>query len=93
VRVQSVTLSGNTALNVAAFYKQRPGGAVLHDNRHQTPAVCGPAAPGASSRFRNTVLQNPGYANCDGDGTAITDDGHNYAADTTAPCPAAQPDR
>jgi hypothetical protein len=37
------------------------------------------------------VLQNPGFLNCDGDGTAqISDDSHNFSADNSCVLPSSQ---
>jgi predicted outer membrane repeat protein len=45
-----------------------------------------------NSRFRSTVLQNPGFLNCDGDGTgSVSDDSHNYSTDSSCPLPTSQP--
>ena len=44
-----------------------------------------------NTRFRDTVLQNPGSLNCDGDGTAqISDDSHNFSTDNSCPLPNSQ---
>ena len=46
---------------------------------------------GGNTRFRDTVLQNPGSLNCDGDGTAhISDDSHNFSADNSCVLPNSQ---
>ncbi len=91
VRVQNVTLSGNTATN-------NQGGGVLNTGRVElysmtivtnTDGVW--SGGGGNTRFRDTVLQNPGSLNCDGDGTAqISDDSHNFSADSSCVLPNSQ---
>ena len=49
------------------------------------------SALGGKTRFRNSVLQNPGYLNCDGDGSAhISDDSRNFSTDNSCPLPISQ---
>jgi predicted outer membrane repeat protein len=91
VRVQNVTVSGNTATN-------NQGGGVLNTGRVElysmtivtnTNGVW--SGGGGNTRFRDTVLQNPGFLNCDGDGTAqISDDSHNFSADNSCVLPSSQ---
>jgi predicted outer membrane repeat protein len=38
---------------------------------------------GATGRLQGTVLDNPGFPNCDGDGTLPTSGGHNLATDNS----------
>ncbi len=39
---------------------------------------------GGNTRFRASVLQNPGHLNCDSDGTnTISDDGNNFSTDSS----------
>ena len=91
VRVQNVTVSGNTATN-------NQGGGVLNTGRVElysmtivtnTSGVWSGAS--GNTRFRDTVLQNPGSLNCDGDGTAqISDDSRNFSADNSCVLPNSQ---
>jgi predicted outer membrane repeat protein len=87
VRVQNVTVSGNTATS-------NNGGGILNSGRaelYSTTIVTNTngvySAPSGNTRFRNTVLQNPGFANCAGDPGTISDDGANFATDSTCPLP------
>jgi hypothetical protein len=90
-RVQNVTVSGNTATN-------NQGGGVLNTGRaelYSTTIVSntGGVYSGGSgnTRFRDSVLQNPGTLNCDGDGTAqISDDARNFSADNSCVLPNSQ---
>ena len=91
VRVQSVTVSDNTATS-------NQGGGVLNTSRVElysmtivtnTDGVWSGAS--GNTRFRDTVLQNPGFLNCDGDGTAqISDDSHNFSTDNSCVLPNSQ---
>ena len=91
VRVQSVTVSDNTATS-------NQGGGVFNTSRAElysmtivtnTNGVWSGAS--GNTRFRDTVLQNPGFLNCDGDGTAqISDDSHNFSTDNSCPLPNSQ---
>lgn len=91
VRVQSVTVSGNTATN-------NQGGGVLNTGRVELYSMTivtntnGVWSGGVgNTRFRDTVLQNPGSLNCDGDGTAqISDDSHNFSTDNSCVLPNSQ---
>jgi predicted outer membrane repeat protein len=88
VRVESTTISDNTATG-------NQGGGILNNGRAElyymtivtnTQGVY--SYHGANTRFRDDVLQNPGYLNCDGDGSAqISDDTHNYSTDNSCVLP------
>jgi predicted outer membrane repeat protein len=43
-----------------------------------------------NSRFRSAVLQNPGFLNCDGDGTPVSDDSANVSSDGSCALPNSQ---
>jgi predicted outer membrane repeat protein len=91
VRVQNVTVSGNTA-------SSNQGGGILNVGRVElysmtiisnTNGVY--SGNQGNTRFRDTVLQNAGSLNCDGDGTAqISDDAKNFSTDTSCPLPNSQ---
>jgi predicted outer membrane repeat protein len=91
VRVQSVTVSGNTATS-------NQGGGVLNTGRAELYSMTivtntnGVWSGGlGNTRFRDAVLQNPGSLNCDGDGTAqISDDSHNFSTDNSCVLPNSQ---
>ncbi len=91
VRVQSVTVSGNTATS-------NQGGGVLNTGLVELYSMTivtntnGVWSGGlGNTRFRDTVLQNPGSLNCDGDGTAsISDDSHNFSTDNSCVLPNSQ---
>lgn len=91
VRVQSVTLSGNSATT-------NQGGAVYNYGRmelYSTTIVTNTngvfSVLNGNTRFRSSVLQNPGSLNCDGDGTAsISDDGANFSTDNSCVLPGSQ---
>lgn len=92
VRVQSVTLSGNTATS-------SQGGAMYNYGRvelYSTTIVTNTngvfsVLSGSNTRFRSSVLHNPGYLNCDGDGlAAISDDGGNFSTDNSCVLPSSQ---
>jgi predicted outer membrane repeat protein len=88
VRVQSVTVSGNTA-------SSNQGGGVYNEGLvelYSTTIVSNTngvfSRGGGNTRFRDSVLRNPGSLNCDGDGTAqISDDSHNFSADNSCVLP------
>jgi len=92
VRMQSVTVSSNTAIVTGQ------GGGIFNYGTVElysmtivtnTNGVF--SALGGNTRFRNSVLQNPGYLNCDGDGSAhISDDSHNFSTDNSCPLPISQ---
>jgi predicted outer membrane repeat protein len=91
VRIQSVTVSGNTATSNHGGGVLNTGTAELYSMTivNNTNGVW--SGGGANTRFRDTVLQNPGSLNCDGDGTAqISDDTHNFATDNSCPLPNSQ---
>jgi predicted outer membrane repeat protein len=91
VRVQSVTVSGNTANN-------NQGGGVLNGGLVELYSMTivtntnGVWSGGiGNTRFRDTVLQNPGSLNCDGDGTTqISDDAKNFSTDNSCILPNSQ---
>jgi predicted outer membrane repeat protein len=91
VRVQSVTVSGNTATS-------NQGGGVFNEGLVELYSMTivsntnGVFSRGlGNTRFRDSVLQNPGSLNCDGDGTAqISDDSHNFSTDNSCPLPNSQ---
>jgi predicted outer membrane repeat protein len=91
VHVVSVTFSGNTA-------SSNQGGGVYTVGRvelYSTSIVSNTSgvysALSGNTRFRNSVLHNPGGLNCDGDGTAqISDDSHNYSTDNSCVLPNSQ---
>jgi hypothetical protein len=88
VRVQSVTISGNSA-------SSNQGGGIYNEGRaelYSTTIVSNTngvfSRGGGNTRFRDSVLRNPGSLNCDGDGTAqISDDSHNFSADNSCVLP------
>lgn len=89
VRVQSVTVSGNTATQGGGVYNT--GLVELYSTTIVTNTGGVWSGPAGVTRFRNTVLQNPGAPNCTSDATAtITDEGHNYATDTSCALPLSQ---
>jgi hypothetical protein len=80
--VQNATFSGNTASS------SRGGGVYnqgLLELRFTTLAYNGNGVhngPGASTRFRSSVLHNPGYTNCGSDSvTQFNNDGANHVSD------------
>ncbi len=91
VRVQSVTVSGNTA-------SSNQGGGVFNEGLVELYSMTiisntnGVFSRGSgNTRFRDSVLQNSGFLNCDGDGTAqISDDSHNFSTDNSCPLPNSQ---
>lgn len=91
VQIQSVTVSGNTA-------SSNQGGGIYNYGRveiYYSTIVTNTSGVYSSSngntRFRDTVLQNPGALNCDGDGSAqISDDGANFSADNSCSLPNSQ---
>jgi len=85
VRVQSVTVSGNVA-------SLGSGGGVYNSGaglEMYSMTIAGNTGGGVltdangNSRFRDTVLQNPGAANCALNTGSYSDDGANLATDTT----------
>jgi hypothetical protein len=91
VHVTSVTFSGNNA-------SSNQGGGVLNTGLVELYSTTifsntgGVFSSGnGNTRFRNSVLQNPGALNCDGDGTAqISDDSHNFSTDNSCSLPNSQ---
>jgi predicted outer membrane repeat protein len=92
VRLESVTVSSNTASG-------NQGGGVLSTGRvelYSTSIISNTgggvySANGGNTRFRNSVLRNPGGMNCDGDGSAqISDDARNFSTDSSCVLPNSQ---
>ena len=91
VQLRNATISGNTATS--------KGGGVFNFNSgvefYFTTIVSNTngvySVSNANSRFRSTVLQNPGSLNCDGDGTGqLSDDSKNFSTDTSCVLPNSQ---
>jgi hypothetical protein len=91
VRVQSVTLSGNTATTSQGGGLYNYGRVELYSTTIVTNTNGVFSVLNGNTRFRSTVLQNPGSLNCDGDGTAtISDDLANYSTDNSCALPSSQ---
>jgi len=91
VHVTSVTFSGNTASSNHGGGVFNIGLVELYSTTifSNTNGVF--SSNNGNTRFRNSVLQNPGTLNCDGDGTAqISDDSHNFSTDNSCVLPNSQ---
>jgi predicted outer membrane repeat protein len=91
VRVQNVTVSGNTATGGQGGGLLNTGTAELYSMTivGNTGGVF--SGNNGNTRFRDTVLQNAGSLNCDGDGTAsISDDAKNFSTDNSCALPNSQ---
>jgi predicted outer membrane repeat protein len=91
VQLRSVTVSGNTATGGQS-------GGILNNGQVEvyfstvvsnTKGIFSNGV-GVITRLRSTVLQNPGFLNCDGTGITPTNDGFNHASDGS--CGATIPD-
>jgi predicted outer membrane repeat protein len=84
VRVQSVTVSDNTATSNHGGGVWNTGRAELYSMTIVTNTNGVWSGATGNTRFRDTVLQNPNSLNCDGDGTAsISDDAKNFSTDNS----------
>lgn len=84
VRVESVTVSGNTATGDQGGGVYNTGLVEIYYSTIVTNTNGVFSAAGGNTRFRDTVLQNPGFLNCDGDGSAqISNDGANHVTDNS----------
>jgi predicted outer membrane repeat protein len=84
VRVQSVTVSHNTATGNVGGGVYNTGLAELYFTTIVSNTNGVYSALGANTRFRSSVLHNPGSFNCDGDGTAqISNDAANHVTDNS----------
>jgi hypothetical protein len=93
VQLRNVTISNNTLSSNSPH-----GGGVYNFNSgiemyfstivSNTQGVY--SSGNGNSRFRSTVLQNPGFLNCDGDGTPISDDSANVSSDGSCALPNSQ---
>jgi predicted outer membrane repeat protein len=92
VQVRSATFSGNTASsNHGGGIYNFSSGVELYSTTIVSNTNGVFSASSGNTRFRNSVLQNPGSLNCDGDGTAsISDDARNFSTDSTCPLPISQ---
>lgn len=84
VRVVNTTFSGNVVSN-------SQGGGIFNNGtlelvnvtlKNNTNGVFN-FGTGEITQMRNSVLDNPGYLNCDGDGTPVTSNGYNYSNDNS----------
>jgi predicted outer membrane repeat protein len=91
VKLQSVTISSNKATNnQGGGVYNFAGGLELYSTTIVSNTQGVYSAGGGNTRFRSSVLHNPGFLNCDGDGTPISDDARNFATDTSCPLPSSQ---
>ena len=91
VRVQSVTLSGNTATTNQGGGVYNYGRVALYSTTIVTNTNGVFSVLNGNTRFRSTVLHNPATLNCDGDGTAtISDDLANFSTDNSCALPNSQ---
>jgi predicted outer membrane repeat protein len=93
VQVRSATFSGNAASsNQGGGISNFHSGIELYFTtiESNTNGVFTAPAPG-NTRFRSSVLHNPGSLNCDSDGTAqISDDSRNFSTDNSCVLPISQ---
>jgi predicted outer membrane repeat protein len=84
VRVVNTTFSGNVA-------SDSKGGGIFNNGtlelvnvtlKNNTNGVFN-FGTGETTLMRNSVLDNPGYLNCDGDGTPVTSNGYNHSNDNS----------
>jgi predicted outer membrane repeat protein len=84
VQARSVTFSGNEATNNQGGGVYNTGQIELYFTTIVSNTNGVVSVLGGNTRFRNSVLHNPGSLNCDGDGTAqISNDAANHVSDNS----------
>ncbi|HLF25435.1 MAG TPA: choice-of-anchor Q domain-containing protein [Anaerolineae bacterium] len=84
VHVQSVTVSGNTATSNQGGGVYNSGLLELYFTTIVSNTNGAFNVGNANTRFRSTVLHNPGSLNCDGDGSGqISNDAGNHVTDSS----------
>jgi predicted outer membrane repeat protein len=84
VQVRSVTFTGNEANNNQGGGVYNTGLVELYFTTIVSNTNGVVSVLGGNTRFRNSVLHNPGSLNCDGDGTAqISNDAANHVSDNS----------
>jgi predicted outer membrane repeat protein len=84
VRVRSVTFSGNEASNNQGGGVYNTGLIELYFTTIVSNTNGAYSGLGGNTRFRSSVLHNPGSLNCDGDGTTqISNDAANHVTDNS----------
>ncbi|CAG0937150.1 hypothetical protein TFLX_06061 [Thermoflexales bacterium] len=84
VRVQSVTISHNTATNNQGGGVHNTGLVELYFTTIVSNTNGVLSVLSGNTRFRSSVLHNPGSLNCDSDGTVqISNDGANHVSDVS----------
>jgi hypothetical protein len=88
IRIQSVTISGNTAAQGGGVYNWSAG-IEMYNTTIAGNTVGVFTDSNGNSRFRSTVLQNPGYADCTigSSGGSYSDDAGNFATDASCGIP------
>jgi predicted outer membrane repeat protein len=84
VRVRSITVSGNTATSNQGGGVYNSGLVELYFTTIVSNTQGVFSALSGNTRFRSSVLHNPGSLNCDGDGSAqISNDAANHVTDNS----------